>query len=133
MLKTHPDFHTTIKSHLTTKQTKSKHHTTQDKTQTKNKPNPNNHSKQKQNSHNTPSKHKRNKNKLSELTQLAQEHKADIITIQESKLTKTSKTPTIPNYTTLRKDRTINTGGGLITFVKNDITFTENCLPVTTQ
>jgi hypothetical protein len=70
-------------------------------------------------------------NKITELTQLAHNTNADVITIQESKLTTKSKTPTIANYTAIRKDRTRDKGGGLITFIKNNITFTETTLPVT--
>jgi hypothetical protein len=59
----------------------------------------------------------------------AKDLNADIITIQESKLTKQSKTPHIQEYTTLRKDHNLDKGGGLLTFVKNKITFTELKLP----
>jgi len=63
---------------------------------------------------------------MHELTDLAVSTNADIITIQESKLTDKSKTPTIPNFTTVREDRkSPNAGGGLITFIKSTITFTE--------
>ncbi|MGK2940486.1 MAG: reverse transcriptase domain-containing protein [Immundisolibacter sp.] len=68
-------------------------------------------------------------NKLAELTQLIQDQNADIITIQETKLTSAAKTPTIANYTAIRKDRGHNKGGGLLTYIKNDITFTESTIP----
>ena len=44
------------------------------------------------------------RNKILELTQLATDYKADIITIQERELTDTSKTPTSAGFTTIRKD-----------------------------
>ena len=66
------------------------------------------------------------RSKLHELTDLAINSNADIITVQESKLTDKSKSPHIPNYTTVRDDRKAETvGGGLLTFIKSSITFTE--------
>jgi len=47
------------------------------------------------------------------------------MTIQETKLTKNHKSPVIPGYTTLRQDRDRDKGGGLITFVRHDLVFTE--------
>ena len=44
-------------------------------------------------------------NKQEELKQLAYTTQPDIITIQETKLTTTSKTPKITNYTHIRTDR----------------------------
>ena len=69
------------------------------------------------------------RNKIQELQQLINETKADIITIQETKLNSSSKSPNIPGFTEIRKDRTHNKGGGLITYVKNNITFTNNDIP----
>ena len=63
------------------------------------------------------------------MQQLIKDTNADIITIQETKLTATSKSPTIPNFTEIRKDRTLNKGGGLLTCIKNNITFNNNDLP----
>jgi exonuclease III len=57
------------------------------------------------------------------------DEKIDIITIQETKLKITSKTPPLNNYTALRTDRLDRAGGGLITYIKNDITFTNINLP----
>ena len=68
-------------------------------------------------------------NKLHELQQLSKDTNADIITVQETKLTNTSKSPILPGYTAIRKDRTYNKGGGLLTYVKNDITFSNNDIP----
>jgi hypothetical protein len=41
----------------------------------------------------------------------------------------TSKTPILPNYTPIRLDRTHREGGGLITYIRNDITFTNITIP----
>ena len=60
-----------------------------------------------------------------ELTNTANKLKADIILIQESKLCAKDKSPCLPGFVTVRKDRGINTGGGLITFIKDDIPFTD--------
>ncbi len=68
-------------------------------------------------------------NKIKELELLIHDVKADIVTVQETKLTQNSKTPKILNYTSIRKDRTYNKGGGLIIYVKNNITFTNNNIP----
>ena len=53
----------------------------------------------------------------------------DVITLQETKLKKTSKTPKIPYFTAVRKDRPHRTGGGLMTYIKNDIIFTDIKIP----
>ena len=45
----------------------------------------------------------------------------DIITIQETKLTTTSETPKITNYTPIRTDRVV-LGGGLLTYIIHNIT-----------
>ena len=65
--------------------------------------------------------------KKSELADYLQKHQPDVVTIQETKLTPKAKTPTFSNYTTIRTDRTFGKpgGGGLITLVKSNITFTE--------
>ena len=65
-------------------------------------------------------------NKTQEINQYLQLHHPDIITLQETKLSKPNKTPNFPGYTTIRTDRTDKAGGGLLTLVKNNITFTEN-------
>jgi len=64
-------------------------------------------------------------NKFLELKQLVQENSPDIINIQESKLTASSRKFNIPGYTTIRKDREHKIGGGLITYIKEEIAFTE--------
>ena len=63
--------------------------------------------------------------KHTELEEYATQHKIDIILIQESKLTPSQKTPTIQSFTPIRTDRRQGAGGGLITYVKQDITFTQ--------
>ena len=67
--------------------------------------------------------------KITELTHLAQHQNADIITIQETKLQKHHRTPNIPNYTPIRSDRQNRPGGGLLSYIKNDITFTQLATP----
>ena len=55
------------------------------------------------------------RNKLEELKLLIHDTHADIITIQETKLTPKAKTPKIHNFTSVRTDRLHKAGGGLIT------------------
>ena len=47
----------------------------------------------------------------------------DIVAIQESKLQKADKTPSIVGYATIRKDRNSILGCGLLLFVCNDVIF----------
>ena len=56
-------------------------------------------------------------NKLEELKTLIKNTHADIITIQETKLTPKSNTPKVPKYTTVRADRPHKSGGELITLI----------------
>ena len=49
---------------------------------------------------------------------------ADIITIQETKLTPKAKTPKIHNFTAVRTVRLHKAGGGLITLIRYNIIFT---------
>jgi hypothetical protein len=67
--------------------------------------------------------------KIDELSILATEQEIDILTIQETKLKTTSKTPNLPNYTPVRLDRAHRDGGGLLTYIRNDITFTNTKIP----
>ena len=53
-----------------------------------------------------------NKNKLEELKLLIHDTRADIIAIQETKLTSKANTPNVHNFTTVRADRLHNAGGG---------------------
>ena len=64
------------------------------------------------------------KTKMVELEDRAKSSKSDVIMIQESKLRATDPDPKLKGYTTIRKDRGVGRGGGLITFVKEDIPFT---------
>ena len=49
---------------------------------------------------------------------------AYIITIQEIKLTSKANTPKVHHFTTVRTDRSHNERGGLITLIRDNITFT---------
>ena len=70
-------------------------------------------------------------NKLEELKTLIKNTHADIITIQETKLTSKSNIPKVPTYTTVRADRPHKSGGGLITLITDNITFTPTDIPST--
>ena len=70
-------------------------------------------------------------NKLEELKTLIKNTHADIITIQETKLTSKSNTPKVPTYTTVRADRPHKSGGGLIMLIRDNITFTPTDIPST--
>ena len=69
------------------------------------------------------------RNKLEELKLLIHDTHADIITIQETKLTPKAKTPKIHNFTAVRTDRLHKAGGGLITLIRDNITFTTTDIP----
>ena len=71
------------------------------------------------------------KNKLEELKLLIHDTHAYIITIQEIKLTPKANTPKVHNFTTVRADRLHKAGGGLITLIRNNITFTTTDIPST--
>ena len=71
------------------------------------------------------------KNKLEELKLLVHDTHADIITIQETKLTPKANTPKEHNFTTVRADRLHKAGGGLITPIRDNITFTTTDIPST--
>ena len=64
-------------------------------------------------------------NKHEELKLLVTELQPDIITIQETKLKKHNKTPQIPTYSAIRTDRANGKGGGLLTYIKHNITFSD--------
>ena len=70
-------------------------------------------------------------NKLEELKLLIHDTHADIITIQETKLTPKAKTPKIHNFTAVRTDGLHKAGGGLITLIRDNITFTTTEIPST--
>ena len=71
------------------------------------------------------------RNKLEELKLLIHDTHADIITIQETKLTPKAKTPKIHNFTSVRTDRLHKAGGGLITLIRDNITFATTDIPST--
>ena len=71
------------------------------------------------------------RNKLEELKQLIHDTHADIIIIQETKLTPKAKTPKIHNFKSVRTDRLLKAGGGLITLIRDNITFTTTDIPST--
>ena len=56
-------------------------------------------------------------NKLTELDEFLKRHNVKVAVIQESKLSSNSKTPSIQNFTTVRKDRFQGLGGGLLTLI----------------
>ena len=70
-------------------------------------------------------------NKLEELKTLIKNTHADIITIQETKLTSKSNTPKVPTYTTIWADRPHKSGGVLIMLIRDNITFTPTDIPST--
>ena len=71
------------------------------------------------------------RNKLEEHKLLIHDTHADIITIQETKLTPKAKTPKIHNFTSVRTDRLHKAGGGLITLIRDNVTFTTTDIPST--
>jgi endonuclease/exonuclease/phosphatase family metal-dependent hydrolase len=64
-------------------------------------------------------------NKIEELRNITQKFSPDIIAVQETKLTPNSNKFNIPGYTTIRRDRDDKSGGGLTTYIKDNIPFTE--------
>ena len=66
------------------------------------------------------------KNKLEELKLLIHDTHADIITIQETKLTPKAKTPKVHNFTTVRTDRLHKAGGGIITLIRDNIHYNRH-------
>ena len=49
-------------------------------------------------------------------------HNVKVAPIQESKLTAKSRSPNIQNYTLVRQDRDLGSGGGLLFFIYNSLT-----------
>ena len=64
-------------------------------------------------------------NKLTELSEFLKRHNVKVVVIQESKLSSNSKTPSIQNLTTVRKDRRQGQGGGLLTLIHKSINFSR--------
>src|SRR5688572_27880493 len=72
------------------------------------------------------------KNKIPELQQLLAQESIDVAVIQETRFHPSSKTPTIPNYSVIRRDCPIpapnkskTNGGGLITYIKTNLPYTK--------
>ena len=68
--------------------------------------------------------------KMDELRQLAEREGADVMMIQETKLGAKDRTPEIPGYTSIRRDRrgsgaVLHRGGGLMTYVRADVGYEE--------
>ena len=68
---------------------------------------------------------------VEELKHLMRTTQPDVVAIQESKLTPASRTPKIPQYSAIRTYRKHKQGGGLITYIKSDTTFTHIKTPQT--
>ena len=64
-------------------------------------------------------------NKLTELGGFLKRHNVRVAVIQESNLSSNSKTPSIQNFTTVRKDRRQSQGGGLLTLINKSINFSR--------
>ena len=71
------------------------------------------------------------KNKLEEIKLLIHDTHAYIITIHETKLTPKANTHKVHNLTTLHADRLHKAGGGLITLIRDNITFTTTDILLT--
>ena len=71
------------------------------------------------------------KNKLEELKLLIHDTRAYIYHNSGTKLIPKAHTPKIHNFTTLRADRLHKAGGGLITRIRDNITFTTTYIPST--
>ena len=64
--------------------------------------------------------------KTTELTHLIPKQKIHIITLQESKLNSKHKTPKIPKFSAIRLDRpSSQKSGGLLTYINNNITYSQ--------
>ena len=63
--------------------------------------------------------------KLTELGDFLKRHNVKVAVIQESKLSPNSKTPSIQNFTTVRKERRECQGGGLLTLIHKSINFSR--------
>ena len=64
-------------------------------------------------------------NKTDEIQLPIRNTQADVITIQETKLNQSHKTPNISHFTPIRTDCTHKQGEGLLTFIKNNISFSQ--------
>ena len=74
------------------------------------------------------------RNKQAELKEHILKHNIHIICIQETKLKHKHNHPKLPNFTALRQDRASNDGGGgLLTYIKNNIPFTNTTSQINLQ
>ena len=64
--------------------------------------------------------------KLTELGEFLKRHIVKVAVIQESTLSSNFKTPSIQNFTTVRKDRRQGQGGGLLNLIHKSINFSRN-------
>ena len=64
-------------------------------------------------------------NQLTELDEFLKRHNVKVAVKQESKLSSNSKTLSIQNFTTVRKDRRQGLGGGLLTLIHKPINFSR--------
>ena len=63
-------------------------------------------------------------NRTDEIQLLIKNTQADI-TIQETKLNQSHKTPNIPHFTPIRTGRAHKQEGGLLTYIRNNINFSH--------
>ena len=63
--------------------------------------------------------------KIAELNHFVNEHKIDVVIIQETKLTENKPTPKLYGYACVRSDRPGSEfpGGGLITYIKHNVAY----------
>lgn len=64
-------------------------------------------------------------NKTAELIEFVNKHQIKVIVLQETKLGEKTTSPSIPNYTIVRKDRKSDKGGGLATYVHKSLIFSK--------
>ena len=64
-------------------------------------------------------------NKLTELGEFLERHNVKLTVIQESKLSSNSRTPSIQNFTTVRKNRCQGQRCGLLTFIHKSVNFSS--------
>ena len=63
--------------------------------------------------------------RLEELKSFLSSYSIKLAVLQETKLSVASRTPAFPGFAVIRKDRSRNSGGGLITLVHHSLSFTE--------
>ena len=77
------------------------------------------------------------RNKTDEIQLFIKNTQADVIIIQEAKPNHSHKTTNVPQFTSIRTYRTHKQGGGLLTYIKNNISFsqlnTSNTFPIELQ